>query len=281
MPVSFRELGGSPIEWYDSQGFGARREFVIAWEDRDAFAVEILGEAAQYGGTTWVNYPGKNSVFAVKLRYEPVDPDQPDAQAAFELAKGLNSYNGSLAKAIVEYETVNSLDRADGPTNETGTQLTYRMLFAGEYLKILPSGWLWSDTSVAVPSTLELAKWVPTTEHHLTWHQVVNPPWEIIHALQGTINASSFLGCPAGTLLFEGADANKLYRAGFEAGASPFCWQIRYLFRERSIKHGGSVHGWNHFYRGSPAGWVEVTNGANRLYDAAEFLPLFLSAGGL
>jgi hypothetical protein len=280
MTVAFRELGGSPVEWYDVQGFHARREFLVAWEDRDAFAVEILGEAAQYGSTTWVNYPGKNNVFAVKLRYEPVEADHPDLQDAFALAEGLNAYSDSLAKAVVEYETVNPLDRPDGPGNEIGTHLTYRMLFAAEYQKIGSGGWSWLDTSAAVPSNLELAKWIPTTEHHLTWHQVINPPWDVIHALQGTVNAAEFLGCPAGTLLFEGADANKLFRAGFAEGESPFCWQIGYLFRERSIKHGGSVYGWNHAYRETPAGWAEVTNGAEGLYAAADFLPLFQSAAG-
>ena len=279
MTVPFRELGGSPVEKYSSDGFSARREFVIAWEDRDAFAVEILGEAAQYGSTARVNYPGKTSVFAVRLRYEPVDPEHPDAQTFTELTDGPNAYGNSLAKAIVDYETVNPLDRLDGPSNEIGTHLTYRMLFSAEYQEIGSGGWSWVDTSVAVPSTLELAKWIPMTEHHLTWHQVIDPPWETIHQLQGTVNQAEFLGCPAGTLLLEGADANKLYRAGFDAGASPFCWKIGYVFRERSIKHGSAVYGWNHVYRENPAGWVEVTNGADRLYDSADFLPLFQSAG--
>ena len=98
--------------------------------------------------------------------------------------------------------------------------------------------------------------------------------------MQGTVNQSEFLGCPAGTLVFEGADANKLYAGDFGSGASPFCWQIKYLFRERSIKHDGGVYGWNHFYREDPAGWVEITNGSANMYDEADFNTLFQSAGG-
>ena len=280
MSVAFRELGGSPREQYDVYGFSARREFLIAWEDRDAFAVEILGEAAQHGGNVWTNYPGKASVFAVSIRYEPVDVERPDSQDLASLTEGLNSYTGGFAKAIVKYETINEQDRDDGPDNEEGTQISYRMKFSGEYQEIGPGGWSWVDTSDPLPDDQPLAKWIPMTEHHLTWRKVVNPPWETIHALQGTINQSEFLSCPAGTLLFEGADANKLYAGDFESGASPFCWEIKYLFRERSVKHGGGTYGWNHFYREDPAGWVEVTNGSDKMYDQSDFNTLFESAGG-
>jgi len=279
MAVAFCELGGSPREQYDAGGFAARREFLIAWEDRDAFAVEILGEAAQYGGSSWTTYPGKPSVFAVSIRYEPVDVDLPDRQEIASLSEGLNSYSGSFAKAIVQYETINELDRDDGPENEDGTQISYRMLHSAEYQAIGPGGWSWVDTSDPLPDDQALAKWIPMTEHHLTWRKVVDPPWATIHDLQGTVNDSEFLNCPAGTLLFEGAAANKLYAGDLASGASPFAWEIKYLFRERSIKHDGGVYGWNHLYREDPAGWAEATNGSAKLYDQADFNTLFQSAG--
>ena len=207
-------------------------------------------------------------------------PDGPQRQVLTSLTEGLNSYDGSFAKAIVKYETVNELDRPDGPENEEGTQISYRMRFSGEYQPIGPGGWSWSDTSVALPADQPLARWIPMTEHYLTWYKVVDPPWAVIHAQQGTVNGAEFLGCPAGTLLFEGADANKLYAGDFRSGPSPFCWEIKYLFRERSVKHGGNVYGWNHFYREDPAGWVEIGNGSATMYDAGDFNALFESAGG-
>jgi len=279
MGVAFQELGGSPVEQYGLDGFSARREFLIAWEDRDAFAAEVLGVAVTYGGTTWAQYPGKSSAFAVKLRYEPFDPDGPDVQVLDDVTKGLNGYSGSFAKAVVDYRTVSLRDRDDGPDNEIGTHLTYRMRFAAEYQPITARGWTWADApSIPAPDDLHLTKVVPITEHHLVWHQVINPPWDRIHALQGKVNAGEFLGCPEATLLFEGAEANKLFRAGFDEGPSAFCWQIHYVFRERSIKHGGQVYGWNHQYREKPPGWAALTNGTDRLYDLADFDPLFRSA---
>ena len=53
---------------------------------------------------------------------------------------------------------------------------------------------------------------------------------------------------------------------------------FHYVFRERSVKHGGLVYGWNHFYREKPPGWVELINGTDRLYDLADFSTLFQSA---
>lgn len=278
MSVYFRELGGSPVEEYDLAGFHAKREFLINWQDREAFAAEVLGVASTYGARTWVHYPGKASVFAVRLRYEPFDPDNPDPKEIPSLTDGLNSYTLSFAKATVEYETVNDVDRTDGPTNETGTHLTYQMRFAADEQPLPSRGWTWEDRpSLVVPDDLGLIRRIPVTEHHLTWHQVVNPPWEVIARLQGTVNAGLFLGCPAETLLFEGAEANKLYRAGLESEPSAFCWQIHYLFRQRAIKHGGGVYGWNHAYRDSPAGWARLTNGTATLYDLSDFAPLFQS----
>jgi hypothetical protein len=279
MSVPFKELGGSPTEQYGLDGFRSRRAFLIAWEDRDAFAAEVMGRAGQHGASVPVHYPGKDSVFAVRLRYEPFDPDNPDCKALTELTDGLNSYSGSFAKAVVEYRTIPDRDREDGPGNEPGTHLTYRMRFAAECQPIPARGWTYSgDPAVPAPDDLNHVKLIPITEHHLTWHQVINPPWAEIHALQGTVNGGEFLGCPQATLLFEGAEANKLYRAGLEIGPSEFCWQIHYVFRERSVKHGGLVYGWNHFYREKPPGWVELTNGTDRLYDLADFSTLFQSA---
>ncbi len=277
MSIAFRELGGSPVEQYDTSGFSARREFLIAWEDRDAFAIEVLGEAARHGGGSGVAYPGNNMAAAIEVKYEPVDADHPDSQEISLLAEGLNSYSGSFAKAVVSYGTITPRDRLDGPQNEAGTHLTYSMSHAVGDSNILPGGWEWDDTSLAISTNYKLYKRIPVSVHNLTWHNVINPPWSTIHALQGTINNAVFLGCPIDTILFEGVEAEKTFRAGFREGESPFAWKIKYIFRERSIKHSASVYGWNHIYRESPAGWMEITNGTDKLYDSADHLLLFQS----
>ena len=245
-----------------------------------AFAAEVLGETA-YSGTTWVNYPGKASVFAYHLEYVALDPDSVDEQTLASLTEGLNSYSNSFVKALVKYKTVGPQDRADVPEVGAGTHLSYRMAYAVESQKIPAEGWRWADQpAIVLPDSLELIRTVPITEHHLTWDQVVGPPWEAIHQLQGTLNAGEFLSCPRGTVLFAGVEASKLYRSDSGVYESNFCWKIHYLFQERSIKCGGQIHGWNAVYRSDPPGWVELTNGSRGLYDFADFAPLFRSTVG-
>ena len=278
MAVAFQELGGSPVEQYDANGFSARREFLIAWEDRDAFAVEVLGAAARHGGQGGTAYPGKGMAAAVEVKYEPVDTEHPDSQEIGLLAAGLNSYSGSFAKAVVTYGTIAARDRLDGPQNEAGTHLTYSLSHAVGDATVRPGGWQWIDNSQPISTYYKLSKRVPVSVHYLTWHNVINPPWSIIHELQGTVNNAEFLGCPAGTVLFDGAEAEKTFRAEFAGSESPFAWKIKYIFRERSIKHSASVYGWNHIYRESPAGWVEINNGTDKLYDSSDHTQLFVSS---
>jgi hypothetical protein len=275
MSVAFKELAGSPVEQYGEEGFIARREFLIAWEDRDAFAAEVLGTASQYGGGTAIAYPGKSSVRAVGLRYEPLDPDNPDSQQLVDLAGGLNSYSRSFAKARVEYRTI-GVDRRDLPDVPQGTFLTYRMRFSAEHQPMPSRGWSWEDSpAVPPPDDLNLAMTIPITEHHVTWHQVINPPWAAIRELQGKVNEGAFMGAAEGTVLLEGADADKRFHTGFDLENPEFFWRIHYVFRERAIKHAGGVYGWNHHFREKPPGWAAIVQNGNRMYELADFAPLF------
>ena len=105
MLTLFKELAGSPIEQYDSEGFRATRTFLIAWEDRDTFATEVMGASPEQGGGTPIHYPGKPTARAVRLRFEPLDPDAPDVQFLYDLTVSLNNYTNSFAKATIDYQT--------------------------------------------------------------------------------------------------------------------------------------------------------------------------------
>lgn len=271
--MTFHELAGSPVEHYSSDGFTARRMFLVAWNDREALARDLLGDAAGHGGRPAATYPGKASVVVASVRFEPFVPDHLERLAVDESGDSLACYGGSFARAVVEYRTVPERDREDGPANPVGTHLAYRMEPVTDTQRLLPGGWTWQDNGQPAPAGLEILRAVPMTDHLLTWREVIAPPWAAIAALQGKINAAAFLGCPAGTLLFVGAEANKLYRAGLDAAPSAFAWEIRYRLRERAIKHAGQRWGWNAQWRDSPAGWAELA-----LYESADFGSLFLPA---
>lgn len=278
MAVVFRELAGSPEEQYTPQGFTARRVFLVPWEEREAFAAEILGNAQDHGNAGWARYPGKDGVFAVSITLVPADPESllPEDQATGDVTRDLADYAGSFAKAVVEYRTVPPQDRPDGPPPPGQTQLSYRMEHGFLERPLLANGFFAEDDPLTpLPADLPLSHLIPYTDHWLIWRQVVGPPWQAIRELQGCVNDDIFLGAAPGTLLFLGADGDKLYRGLFEEGISPFCWELRYHFRELAIRRGAAVFGWNHIHRTQPAGFVHVQDNDGPLYPGGDFSRLF------
>lgn len=267
----FQELGGSPVEIYTPDGLTATRQFLVPWENRNEFVQNVFGNSGR------LPYPGRSDVRAARLRFEPFDSDAVNICTLENPETDFVDYNGSFAKAVVEYATIGTAERNDGPVGEEGTSISYRMTLDSEYVDLSNSGWRWSDTLLTVPAEQKIEKATPYTLHHLTWSNVVNPPWNMIIQCQGTVNNAEFLGCAAGTLLFEGAEASKLYGRSSDGleQTSNFAWSIKYTFRERSVKMGNGVYGWNYFYRDSTATWNMIQNGTKTVYTAKDFNALF------
>lgn len=277
--LTFQELGGSPTEEYSLDGFTAKRVFLVDWQNRNEFVKAFSETSAQANG---LKYPGRDDVYAYRLRIEPFDADTVDVQILDDLNLSVAHYNGSHAKITVDYRTAERHDRTDGPMSEAGTSITYRMVIEPEIQEI-PVGtqWRWKDTLHLLKSEETLCKRIPQTLHILTWNNVVNPPWETISKAQGTVNNAVFIGCQPETLLFEGAEANKLYRSGSEAigsSVSSFVWSIKYTFRERATKIGGETYGWNHRYNEENGRWsIPLRHAIDKLYETKNFEALFQS----
>lgn len=303
MAIQIQELPGSPQEKYSLDSFSATRTFIVPWEQRDAFARYFLGdrlyacesltpsdeedeslvppssEAPIFGPTSRLAYPGKPGVYVSQIAFEPFEPNSLDVSKIARPASTLGEY-GSFAKATVSYRAeTTSVDRSNSPSVDSGTCLTYKMVACGESIPLSTRGWRWRfDATAPVPDDLQLVKRVPTIEHQLVWSNVVNPPWEKISATQGTVNANPFLGYAAGTLLFEGAEANKIFNGEIDAGAVAYTWQIRFLFREKRIEAGGT-YGWNDFYRESTGTWEPLVDAAGSpLYRSADHASLFVQS---
>ncbi|MBN2476898.1 MAG: hypothetical protein JXB62_19985 [Pirellulales bacterium] len=279
MTVAFKELAGSPVETYGPDGLRATRTLLCAWDDREALVEQLLGDGYEYGGQSRAPYPDKPDVVALRIRCEPF-ADDVTPQVLTELTEGLNRYDG-FAKITVDYELLVPSDRQDLPAIETGTFLTYRQDFGVEKVTLAGDGLTWVDApTVEVPAEIEPALRVPTIEHDLTWHRVLDPPWAAIRNGVGTVNAQPFLGAAAGTVLLCGARAEREF-INIDRFASPeLAWQVRYVLLEKAVKAaGGDSVGWNHAYRSLPAdapGWDELTDpGGNRLYASTDFTQLF------
>ena len=277
--VPFYELAGSPLEKYTASGFQAQREFLVDWSLRETFAKEIMGNDSQFDYRSAAYYPGRTSVFPTEISIRPADEGAITRRTLTQLHTDLNSYAGSWAYVTVKYQTLSSdTDTEDTPEPESGTQITFRLDHEPREEEFSSSGWVWSDTSAALPADLVLIKRSSDALYQLVWHKVLSPPWETIMNTQGKINQSPFLGCPAGTLLFEGALSNKLYRSTFEEGESTFTWAITYTFRQKAIHHDGDTYGWNYQFRASDGSYAIPTNATLPLYDSADFTLLFQSA---
>lgn len=275
--VPFFELAGSPVESFTAEGFCATRRFLVRWEDRLNFARDVMGHSSLFNYQSSTYYPNRTSVFPVKLTFKPADEKTIEYQEISALHLGLNSYDG-WALATIKYETLTQMDLDFGVDAEAGTKITYRLSWESvdEELPYSPD-WVWEDSSASIPAETPMLQRIPQAIHVIIWSQVLNPPWRTIQETQGKVNASEFLDCPPGTLLFEGAAANKLYRSTFEEGESPYCWAITFTFRQKAIHHDSGIYGWNHFFRVSDGSWQIVNNHGKRIYDSAEFAPLFES----
>lgn len=276
----YQELGGSPQEQYDQEGFSARREFLVPWENRERFAEMVFGTAATPPNNRILTYPGRDRTIAYRMKIEPVDPRAIDLSELDDIRSKLPQYKGSWFKAVINYKSISDDDRTDIPNSQPGTWIAYRMKIDSLEEPLELTGWKWSeDPALEIEPGFQGVKRIPITEHIITWNQVVGPPWNTISQMQGKVNSVPFIGCEPGTLLFDGAEGNKLYRKGDSVGdePSPYTWMIQYVFREKTIKFGNKVYGWNHFYRKDPVGWDLLLNGQKTVYDSADFNSLFTS----
>jgi hypothetical protein len=279
--VAFKELAGSPIEWYGPEGVQAERHLLCAWADRRALVREVLGDGYEFGGQSRATYPGTANIVAMRAHVEAFGDDVVQ-QSLTQLTEGLNAYQG-FAKVTINYELLVSTDREDFPRVANGTFLTYRMLRGWETVELPGDDLQWEgQPSAAVPSAAVGAIRLPVTDHHLTWHRVVRPPWTAIRTVTGTVNRAAFLGAAAETLLFDGATAQREFLRISDADEAEFAWSIDFVFRERAARLliPGAAAGWNHQYRSQPtdsAGWDRLHTAAissHYVYRSTDFSAL-------
>lgn len=281
MSVSFKELAGSPQESYGPDGLKAQRRLLCAWEDRQALVGELLGNMYDFGGRRRAGFPQCDAVVAMRVAIAPFE-SRPDHQPQFsDVTRQLNSYSGQYAEMTVEYELLDAgRSREDLPQPEPHTFLAYRLESTGQSLGMAVQSHAWeSHPDVPVPLDAFPSIRVPAMLHRLTWHRVIRPPWDAIRQSAGCVNEEQFLGAPGETLLLEGVAADREFIALDAFHQPAYAWRIQYTFREKSIKYGDAIYGWNHAYRSLPTtspGYERLLDGNGAgLYATADFAPLF------
>ena len=295
MAVKFKELAGSPVETFGPEGMGAERKFLVEWNVRRDFVEELLGDEFTFGGTSLMDYPGTEGIKCMRLRLESF-ANNPDHQGEFtDIATDINAYTSEIrcggfdnpCLVTAQYEVLVPADRGDLPTPEEGTFLTYRMDFGGHYIEAPAVGCYWQAspfTPVPPAQALGQTVRVPVVEHHITVHRMINPPWQAISDLVGTVNLNApFLGAAQEQILFDGCNAEKEFTWAGNFLEPQFGWKLSYVFREMRNKAFGAdktTIGWNHTYRFLPlasAGWDRLVtfSDLSLAYEQGNHLPLF------
>jgi len=283
MSVPFKELAGSPVETYSSDGLVAERKILCAWDDRQAMVAELLGEHCGFGDLSRASYPRQSAILVKSVKVEPFY-GRPDDQGEFNAVDTqLNTYSGQLAALTIEYELADIGVLADTLSIEPGTFLTYQTSVSTEHVAVCTAA-LQCENSPETTVTDEITPSlrVPVIEHQLTWHGVSRPPWDSIRACSGCVNAAAFLGAAEETVLFDGVTADREFIQIDSSGQPQYAWRLIYVFRERTVKYTPAsgqtpvAYGWNHAYCSS-AGYQRLVNAAGGpLYSAADFSALFI-----
>ena len=282
MGTAFKELEGSPEETFGAGSTGARRRLIVAYENRLAMVSELLGDGYAFGGTQRAGFPGRTSLVATRVSAKPFTDQSPDHQGSFtDITANLNSYAGKYAELSVDYELLQGMGLPNPESLEENTFLTYRMDFGGEYVKLPGRAMQWVEhPEQPVPEDAMPLLRCSLIEHHITWHRVINPPWEAISAAAGTVNSALLCGIDAGFLEFDGCTADKEFVALDNLNYPQFGWKMNYVFVEkRQHVLGGSAVGWNWTYRSLPVAspdWDRLVDGSgNGLYVAYDHNNLF------
>jgi hypothetical protein len=266
MPIAFEELEGSPRVTINEQGTTAQRRFRVAWDDWQTFARTLVGTYRVLGGATQfvppIQFPGLPNLIVTDLTVEPFDPRNPDGSAGVTLGAHTNAYPAAGALVSAVYRTAYDFDnrsRSDLPSVPEGTILTYRADLGVEYQTTPGRTWRWNAAGdPRLPEDIRPGVMAPTGSFELIWSRVLLPPWSAIRGLRGRVNDATFVGGPAGTVLFLGARATRQFQF-LEGGGF---WKLEYQFAEQSKPLvGGGVGGWNHFFRELPIGgeqWLPI-----------------------
>jgi hypothetical protein len=286
MPAQFEELEGSPKLAVSEQGMTAWRSFRVAWADWPAFCGELIGSYQVVGGTFVftepLEFPGFPNLVVSDIQLEPFDPASPDGTGVGTLGAAPNAYSAGGARVTATYTTafdVGNEPRPELPKVPKGTYLTFRADLGAEYMATPGRIWRWQapPANPVVPDDVNPGLLIPQGTFHLTWHRVALPPWSTMRELRGKVNDATFVGAPAGTVLFLGARV----RRRFHFVALGGFWEVQYTFQEntKELTSGAKV-GWNHFYKETKVAgehWVAIADeDGNAPYGAGDLTQLFV-----
>lgn len=260
--ISFDELasaeagGPSPRIMASRDSRSATRIGIINWTDIDAALLELFPNPPALPGT----YPGVSYLFADGVSEIVAWPDSPPNDQV-TCPSGVNLY--SKAKITVTYSTL-KYDESD--------LISRSRTYSVEAMPLPEIGLVWQDTAQPIQlSDIQAYKNIPIIEHQITLYRGTTSADSNVRDLAGKVNSSTFEGGDTETLLFLGAEENFTIST---AGVKSYTQTFR--FKERRIKDGSSVYGWNHAWRHATGEWAKLlTTQGNTLYPTGSFASLY------
>ena len=261
------------------------------WEDREEFIIDILGDGSQFSIRERTAYPGHPGAFAVDVKSIRFGKQQ--EVVLLQPEDDLASYD-DFAKLTFNYKELIDATREDLP--EVDGILTYSTSGSAEMITKSGNGLLWDRNGAApVPEGAAGVQRIPITEHHLTWHLVLDPPWTAIQNQIGTLNDAVFLDFEAETMLFDSYSASKEFAIAADFASPALYWKLEYVFKskrflgqlgkyegEEDFDRPADLIGWQHTYRGVPvrlAGWDELVDVlGNKIYETSNLNTLFIAS---
>jgi nitrogen fixation protein len=285
--VQFTEAKGSPKEHYSWTGMKAERKLFCLWEDRHALVEMLLGTDSEFDNNGPATYPGVDGTYAMNIDIESF-VGTPEGGLMDE-ASNIANYDGKKAMVDVRYETlVTETIGVNYPDIEEYTLVTYEANAGGEVMLLNGAALHWqANDDYAISDDTKMPKRIMIIDHSYHWRRLNSIPYQTIRAAGGCINNATFLGTPAGTVLFDGAAITAEYILSVKGGSYQAKWYpgLKYSFKERVAWHetyaGRERLTWNHIWRenpiGNPAFDVLLANGTNAVvgYESADLSRLF------
>ena len=274
--VPFKEVGEGLEEGNDERGGFAHKPYLVDWGNRILFSQQVMGQSAQSGGSKGVwtrqvpySYPESPGLYAQSTQIKPFGEWFDTTPISYPSAIVTVTFR-PLDWQAVPMDDPFYLNQID-PTTPV-LYATQELDYGVEYVQLpsvgmpgvtIPPKFL-SDSSV-VPTPLN--RRVTVVRMVYTWNQLPYIPMSQIQTFLDTLNDATFLGCPKGTVLFEGP---KTIREQMSDGT--VVQKLTYNFKYRSVD-------WNMSLRPDTGLWDVVYFGgssANKTFAYQSFTPLLL-----
>jgi hypothetical protein len=259
-----QEFASSPTYKVGTGHAGCQRELYIEGQNLGFVIQQYFGNPATQIGPT--SHPEIPNMFPVSWSAQPIAKEKTKiVTGALSTASDINVHD--YTRFTIDYElfpdwTVLAQTNTGAPAPSNGTLLNYRRHGSTEFLCIPGRHWKWvTSPNDPLPDDVNPGIKIGRIGLEFSWSYVTNPPYATINSAIGCINQNTFMGYPAGQVLFSDWSEQLTWQI---LGGTPFYTLTYHMLVKQSqgTVNTGMQYGWNYFYRRDPAGgddnWQQI-----------------------